>query len=241
MKREEEIEDNEEINNDINESNDLYKINDNIDNNSNEETINTINQSSSESQTSLQDSEPKSDDILPLNSAVIRRIRLNISTSLPSNKCNTSITSIKSIKEESMPSMPSLNALNVNHQQVVQQSVGSVLQNTMKQKLANVLHSDSQLSHEIKTSNQSSVIDISLLSENWSSLDCDYQQLIKTQKRNAKKPNIISLNSQLWNEFGIKMMALRDVFHQMNQTNQSQTKRSIQQSLKLNKKLKTLN
>jgi hypothetical protein len=186
-----------------------------------------------ESQTLVEESEQlseKSNDILPLNSAVIRRIRLNISTTLPSNQTidNKDIDN----REEAM----------VSHKVNNEESVGSVLQNTMKQKLANVLQSDSPQTQEIVTSNQTSVIDMSLLSENWSSLDCNYQQLIKTQKRNAKKPNIITLNSELWNEFGIKMMAIRELFHRINQTNQSHNKRSLQQTLieEHKKKLKAL-
>lgn len=178
-----------------------------------------------ESETLVEESEQlseKSNDILPLNPAVIRRIRLNISTTLPSNEAidNKDINN-KDInnREEAM----------VSHKVNNEESVGSVLQNTMKQKLANVLQSDSP--QETVTSNQTSVIDMSLLSENWSSLDCNYQQLIKTQKRNAKKPNIITLNSQLWNQFGIQMMAIRELFHRINQTNQSHNKRSLQQTL----------
>jgi hypothetical protein len=175
-----------------------------------------------ESQTLVEESQQlsqKSNDILPLNPAVIRRIRLNISTTLPSNE--TIDNKDNDNRSEGM----------VSHKVNNSSSVGSVLQNTMKQKLANVLQSDSPQTQEIVTSNQTPVIDMSLLSENWSSLDCNYQQLIKTQKRNAKKPNIITLNSQLWNEFGIKMMAIRELFHRINQTNQSHNKRSLQQTL----------
>jgi len=71
------------------------------------------------------------------------------------------------------------------------------------------------------TSNPSHIS--SQLNDAWTSLDCMYQDLIKTQKRNAKTSNNVTFNYDLWTQFDVKMMTLREMFHRMNQTNTNST------------------
>ena len=181
---------------------------------------------------------PKRANILPLNSSVIQRIRLNINTRLASGEDNPE--SIET--SEDSPKDSSLGETNE-----------TVLQKTMRQKLANVLQSDPQISDEKwqnsiqSESTDESVteltevtepdFDLSSFEEQWSILYSHYQLLNQTVKKSSKNKTIC-LDSDLWNSFGFKINSMQEMFSPLDQTNRSVPKRSTQESIEYNKKLK---
>ena len=167
-------------------------------------------------------------DVLPLNTSVLQRIRLNISTGLPSSTGRQeAIVCIETERSEDATV-------------TVRQNNGTVLQKTMRQKLANVLQSDSQLSHQkCQNSIQSEhpVIDMSSLCEQWSALDSHFRLLDQKVKKSSKK-NCICLDSELWINFNAKMNQMRELLDPLTSINRCTSKRSTQQTLIRNKKLK---
>lgn len=160
----------------------------------------------------------KSGHILPLNLAVIQRIRLNISTELPSGAdSNEAVVCIEAKRSDD------------NTVATVRQNIGTILQNTMKQKLANVLHTDSESFDDNNGPQQ--VIDTKSLLDYWSELDSQYQKINDIAKNTTT--NVICGDSELWLSFDQKMRRMRLFLNQIS----SQTKRSAKQSQQ-NKKRK---
>lgn len=188
----------------------------------------------------------------PLNSDVIKRIRLNIGSNLKSSVSN------QTSEEQSGNLNANLNGVNASHSDS-DSSGGKLdtsidnelaaetpLQNAMKKKLANVLenlHNDNidnfanncvnpttnavsqeDSNKQCTSKNKTESQSLSTLNEMWSSLDSTYQELVKTKKRNGKS-NMVSLNNDLFNQFDAKLLELRALFETICNPNQNTIKR----------------